>query len=157
MQPVPLVQCPLEPLHPSMLCLLRSAKRRGAAEAAPAVWYCFGLCCVGAVLGVLVGGYFESCLGLRGEGSEAGGVVGGDVGEDLAVEAVAGELEAVDEGGVAHAVDAAGCIDSYDPEGAELALLLFAAGVGELERALNSLLSGLVELGFGEEITTRSL
>ncbi len=49
----------------------------------------------------------EGCLGLDGEGGEAGGVVGGDVGEDLAVEAVAGQLEAVDEGRVAHAVQLA--------------------------------------------------
>src|SRR5258705_13496336 len=66
------------------------AKRRGAAGAAPAFRYSPNLCCgFGAVLRVLVGGNFESRLGLNGEGSEAGGVVGGDVGEDLAVEAVA--------------------------------------------------------------------
>ena len=99
----------------------------------------------------------QGCLGLDGEGGEAGGVVGGDVGEDLAIEAVAGQLEAVDEGRVAHAVQLAGGVDADDPEGAELALLLLAAGVGEHESALDGLLGCLIELGFGEEVTTRAL
>src|SRR5882757_5991792 len=133
-------------------------KRRGATEAAPACWYGYALCCgLGSGLDALVGSSLESCLGLDSEGSEARGVVGGDVCEDLAIQLIAGELEAVDEGGVAHAVVAAGCVDADDPEGAVLALLLFAAGVGELERALDGLLSSLVELGFGEEVTTGAL
>src|ERR1700722_17361106 len=73
---------------------------------------CFG--------GTLVGGFLQGTLGLDGEGGKARGVVGGDVSEDLAVELVAGELEAVDEGGVAHAVDAGGSVDTDDPESAEL-------------------------------------
>src|ERR1700722_18623725 len=90
------------------------------------------LCCgCGALCSVLVGGGLEGGLGLDSESSEASGVVGGDIGEDLAIERIAGELEAVDEGRVAHAVDAAGCVDTFDPEGAVLALLLLAAGVGE--------------------------
>src|SRR5271168_4946643 len=118
----------------------------------------FDLCCgLGAVLGVLICCDLQGGLRLFGEGGEASGVVCGNVGEDLAIERIAGELEAVDEGRVAHAVDAAGRVDTDDPEGAILALLLLAAGVGELERPLDGLLSGLVELGFSEEVTTRAL
>jgi hypothetical protein len=51
----------------------------------------------------------------------------------------------------------AGGADADDPEGAELALLLLAAGVGKLEAALDGFLGCLVELGFGEEVTTRAL
>src|ERR1700733_1611515 len=110
-----------------------------------------------AICGVLVCCNLQGCLCLHGKSGKASCVVGGDIGEDLAVELIAGELEAVDEGRVAHAVDAAGCVDADDPESAELALLLFTAGVGELKSALDGFLSGLVELGFGEEVTTRAL
>src|SRR5580704_14965298 len=131
-------------------------KRRGRSHASSQ--YSFHLCCaLRAVLSVLVRGNLQGCLGLNGKGSKACGVVGSDIGENLAIQAVAGELEAVDKGRVAHTIVAASCVDADDPEGAVLALLLFAAGVGELERALDCLLSGLVELGFGKEITTRAL
>jgi len=109
----------------------------------------------GLFAGGLCGG--KRVLGRDGEGGEAGGVVGGDVGEDLAIEGVAGELETVDEGRVAHAVEAAGGVDTDDPESAILALLLLTAGVGEHESALDGLLCCLIELGFREEVTTRAL
>src|ERR1700742_1655847 len=51
-------------------------------------------------------GALEPGLGLHSKCGETCGVVGGDVGEDLAVEAVASLLEAVDKGGIAHNVDA---------------------------------------------------
>jgi hypothetical protein len=107
--------------------------------------------------GVRLGRGGASGLGDFGEGGETGGIVGGDVGEDLTVEGVAGELEAVDEGGVAHAVLESGGADADDPKRAILALLLLAAGVGELESALDGFLSGLVELGFGEEVAAGAL
>src|ERR1700729_2592059 len=90
-------------------------------------------------------GGFEGCLGLDREGGEACGVVGGDVGEDLAVELIASLLEAVDEGRVAHAVQLGGGADTDDPEGAELTLLLLATGVGEHESALDGFLCCLIE------------
>src|ERR1700677_2535513 len=85
--------------------------------------------CGSLIFRVLVSGLLKSRLGLHGESGKARGVVGGNVSEDLAIEAIAGELEAIDKGRVAHAIVAAGCIDTDDPEGAILALLLFAAGV----------------------------
>ncbi len=45
-----------------------------------------------------------------------------------------------------------GGADADDPERAVLALFLFAAGVGELQSALDGFLGSLVELGFGEEV-----
>src|ERR1700744_1217975 len=103
--------------------------------------------CIASSQGCLGGDLLGGCergLSLCGESGEAGGIGDGDLGEDLAIEAVACLLEAVDEGGVAHAVDAAGCVDTDDPERAVLTLLLFTAGVGELESALDGFLSSLV-------------
>jgi len=114
-------------------------------------------CCGSLIFCVLVSGRLKGRLSLHGEGGKARGVVSGNVGEDLAIEAIAGELEAVDEGRVAHAIVAAGSVDADDPEGAVLTLLLFTTGVGELESALDGFLSSLVELGLGEEVTTRAL
>src|SRR6185437_13142035 len=116
--------------------------------------YTGNLCCG---CGTCVLRCLQCCLGLLGESGKAGGVVGGDVGKDLAVQTVAGQLEAVDEGRVAHAVDAAGRVDTDDPESAVLPLLLLAAGVREHESALDGLLRCLIELGFCEEVTTRAL
>src|SRR6185437_7718675 len=83
--------------------------------------------------------------------AEAGGVVHGDVGQDLAVERDAGELQAVHELAVADLVLAGGGADADDPELAELALALLAPAVGELERALAGFLRRAVQLALGEE------
>ena len=99
----------------------------------------------------------ESGLGLLHQLGKARGVVHGDVGEDLAIELDAGLLEAVDELRVAGAVQLGSGGDADDPERAELALLLAAAGVGELEAALDGFLGCLVELGFCEEVTACAL
>ena len=84
-------------------------------------------------LGAFVCCILQSCLSLNGESSETGSVVSGDVGEDLAIEAVAGKFKTVDERRVAHAVDPARGVDADDPESAILALLLFAAGIGKFQ------------------------
>ncbi len=99
----------------------------------------------------------ESSFGLCGQSSKACRIVGGNVGKDLAVQAVARLLEAVDERRVAHTVQTRRCADTHNPQRAELALLLLAANVGKLQPALNCFLGGLVELGFGEEVTACAL
>src|SRR5579871_2012902 len=81
----------------------------------------------------------------------------GDVGQNLAIQFHAGFLEPVNELRVAGAVQLAGSRDAHDPQRAELALLLLAAGVGKLEAALDGFLGSLVELGFREEVTACSL
>ena len=69
------------------------------------------------------------CLSLRRLGlfcqlGKAGGVLHGDVGQDLAVQLDAGLLQSVDELRVAGAVQLGGGGDADDPQRAELALLL---------------------------------
>src|ERR1700712_1054143 len=102
-------------------------------------------------------GGLEAGLRLGRESSETERVVGGDVSKDLAIQAVAGVLEAIDKGRVAHTIDASSGANADDPERAELALFLFTADVGEFQAAFNGFLGCLVELGFGEEVATRAL
>src|ERR1017187_6529577 len=94
----------------------------------------------------------ERGLGRPSQRGKAGGIVGCDVREDLAIQRIAGQLEPVDEGRVAYAVGVAGRVDADDPQRAKLALLLLAPGVGKLQAAFDGLLRCLVELGFGEEV-----
>src|ERR1017187_8226441 len=94
----------------------------------------------------------ERRLGRPSQRGKAGGIVGRDVREDLAIQRIAGQLEPVDEGRVAYAVGVAGRFDADDPQRAKLALLLLAPGVGKLQAAFDGLLRCLVELGFGEEV-----
>src|SRR5208282_2290833 len=105
------------------------------------------LCCLGGV------GRF----GLLGQLGKPRGVVDSNVCQDLAIQLDAGLLQSTDELRVASAVQLGGCRDAHDPQGAELALLLAATGVGKLKAALDSFLSGLIELGFGKEVTARAI
>ena len=68
------------------------------------------------------------------------GVVRRNVSQDLAVQLHAGLLEAADELVIADALGARCRANADDPDGAVLALLLLAAGVGKLEAALYGLL-----------------
>jgi hypothetical protein len=99
----------------------------------------------------------EGGFGLLSKFGKSGGVLDGDVGEDLAIKLDASLFQSVDELRVAGAVGLGGGRDADDPQGAELALLLLAAGVGELEAALDGFLGCLVELGFSKEVSTSSL
>src|SRR5436305_14056953 len=99
--------------------------------------------------------YLRCCAGglrLLGQLGKACRILQGDIGEHLAVELDACSLQSVDEVAVGQAVQAGGGADADDPDGAELALLLLASGVGELQSALHRFLRSLVELGFCEEI-----
>src|SRR4051794_41977565 len=78
---------------------------------------------------VLGGSGRRRLTGGVGESREGLGVADGDVREDLAVELDAGELEAVHELSVAHAVLPRGGVDARDPQAAEVALAV-AAGPG---------------------------
>src|SRR4051812_49918972 len=68
--------------------------------------------------------------GALGESAEGLGVAHGDVSQHLAVELDAGELQAVDEGAVAHAVLARSGVDADDPQAAEVALAVAAVAGG---------------------------
>src|SRR3981189_3098181 len=76
------------------------------------------------------------CSGCRrltgglGKSAEGLGIARGDGGQDLAVQLDAGQLEAVDERAVGHAVQARGGVDALDPQAAEVALAVAAVAVG---------------------------
>ena len=99
----------------------------------------------------------ERALGLLNQLGEAGGVLDGDISQNLAIQLGAGLLQAVDELRVAGVVQLAGSRDTNDPQRSVLALLLLAAGIGKLQAALDGFLRCLVELGFRKEISTCSL
>src|SRR5690349_20927944 len=69
----------------------------------------------------------------------------GEIGEDLAVEADVGLLEAVHEVAVAEAVGAGAGVDARDPQLAKVALLLAAIAIGVLPGVVHRLLGGLDE------------
>src|SRR5260221_561887 len=79
----------------------------------------------------------DSALGLFGEARKRGCVVHRQVREDLAVQLNAGNFQTVDELAVAHPTQFGGGADADNPQRAVLALLLLAAGIGKLQRAID--------------------
>src|SRR3712207_6433075 len=71
----------------------------------------------------------RSLSGALGESAEGLGIAHGDVGQDLAVQLDAGELQAVHERAVGHALEARGGVDAGDPQAAEVALAVAAVPV----------------------------
>src|ERR1700733_14022906 len=78
------------------------------------------------------------CVGGRliHQGLEGLGLVHGQIGEDLAVDLDPGLGKPADKSAVGQTVEAAACVDALDPEGAEIALLLLAADIVVLQRAI---------------------
>src|SRR5690242_7211495 len=72
---------------------------------------------------------FQSLLGLGDDGGERGGVLNGEIREDLAVGFDTGGLEAFDEAGVGQTFVTNGGADTSDPEAAELALPLLTVAI----------------------------
>ena len=79
------------------------------------------------------------------------------VGEALAIQSDAGGLQAVDQLTVGQAVQARGGVDAHDPQAAEVALLAAAAGVGVVQRLVDGLLGGLIQLALGGVEPLRAL
>src|SRR3954469_10284746 len=98
-------------------------------------------------------GGVEGCLGRRGlsgalgKSAEGLGIAHGDVGQHLAVQLDARQLQAVDERRVRHALGARGGVDARDPEAAEVALAVAAVavrvGVRLHDRFLGALVGGV--------------
>jgi len=80
---------------------------------------------------------------------KCGFIVQCDIGQHLAVKIHSGGFDAMKELAVRNAGIAARGVDSDDPQGTVIALLYFAAFVGELESALDSLLRRTVQLALG--------
>src|SRR4051794_3392138 len=79
-----------------------------------------------------------------GKASEGLGVADGDVGQHLAVQLDAGQLEPVHEGPVAHPVLPRGGVDAGDPQAAEVALAVAAIAIGVGVRLDQRFLGALV-------------
>ena len=73
--------------------------------------------------------------------------------EHLAVHVDAGELQAVHEGGIVHAVHLAACADTGDPELTEVSLLLLAADVSVAAGLHELLVCHLIVTGLIAPIT----
>jgi hypothetical protein len=95
----------------------------------------------------------QCSLGLLDEAFKGAGIVDRQVGKDLAIQFYAAFFQPVDELAVTHPIHFGSCGDAHDPQGAVLALFLFAAGVCEFEAALDRFFGGAVQFGFCEEIT----
>src|SRR5436190_11044441 len=90
-----------------------------------------------------------SGLGLARELGKSGRARDGDLGQALAVERDAGRLQALDELSVRQAVLARGGVDADDPQAAEVALLAPAADERVLQRGVDRLFRGAIELALG--------
>ena len=102
----------------------------------------------------------ESGLGFLGQLSQLSerlGVVHSQVGQHLAVDLNALLLQAVDQGGIVHAVQTSGSVDAGDPQGAELALTQLAAGVSIAQGAANLLAGSAILLGLRAKVALRQL
>src|SRR4051794_558944 len=81
----------------------------------------------------------QRALGLRDDRAERFGLVHRDVGEHLAVEGDAGEVQRVDELAVGQPLGANRGVDALDPQSAEAPLLHLAVAVGVLAGLLDRL------------------
>ena len=86
----------------------------------------------------------DGSLGLLRQHRERGGIGNRQLGQHLAVDVDAGNLQAVDQLGIAQAVDAGGRVDAGDPQAAEVALFQLATDVGVAQRT--ALLNSMVPL-----------
>ena len=94
-------------------------------------------------------------FGLLGERRERGGARDGELRQALAIERDAGVLQAVDELPVGEAVLARGGVDADDPQPAEIALLAAAADERVLERGVDRLFRGAIQLALVGVIALR--
>src|ERR1700738_3633326 len=85
-------------------------------------------------------------LGLLGEARKRRRTRDGELRQALAVERHTGVLQPVDELAVGQAVFARGGVDPHHPQAAEIALLSAAPDERVLERGVNRLLRGAVQL-----------
>lgn len=91
----------------------------------------------------------ERSLHLPGDLRELGFVRGSGFGEDFTVQSEARQLQPVHKCAVGETGGARCGADTNDPKRTEIAFLALAAGIGELERALDGFLRGTVQLALG--------
>src|ERR1700678_3708555 len=75
-------------------------------------------------------------------------ILNSQIREDLTIELDSGFLQSADELVVVQSIQAGGGADAHDPDRPVLALLLLAAGVGKLQRAIDGFFCRTVEFGF---------
>jgi len=74
------------------------------------------------------------------------GVAHGEFGQNLAVQFDAGSLQAVDKAAVRHFIDAAGSVDSGDPESSEFTAAFAAIDIRMVEGVQNGLFGDLLDI-----------
>jgi hypothetical protein len=89
-------------------------------------------------------GSLDECL-------ESSGVIDGDIGEHLAVQADTSPLETADELAVRNIRSTASRVDPNDPQRAEIALFETASDEAVAESLFNGFLGCAIQLGLGEE------
>ncbi len=105
-------------------------------------------------LGGLGGGLgLQRVLGFGDQAGKGDLVADGEVGQDLAVELDVGGVQTLDEAAVADAVGARGGVQTNDPDGAEVALLLAAGTEGVEPGVMDGFFRVAEELGFVTEVT----
>ncbi len=100
-------------------------------------------------------GESEGGLCLHRDGAESGGIVNGQIREHLAIDLELCFQQPVDQTAVGQAVQACGCVDTRNPQRAELALFLAAVAIGVLARLDDCLLGGPIDLAAGVVIALR--
>ena len=90
-------------------------------------------------------------LHLVNDSLESGGIVEREVGENLTVDLDTGLVDQAHELGIGEILETSSCIDTLDPEGAEIALFLLAVAIGVGETLLPGVLS------YGPHIATASI
>ncbi len=93
-------------------------------------------------------------LHLVNHGLESGGVVESEVGEHLAVDLYTGFVDETHELGVGKILKTGGCVDTLDPEGTEVVLLVLAVAVGVGETLFPGVLGYGPHVAAASEVTT---
>ena len=103
--------------------------------------------------GVCYGNGLSGILHLVNNSLESGGVVEGEVSENLAVDLDAGLVDKTHELGVRKVLHAGGSVDTLNPKSAEVALLVLAVAVSVGETLFPSILGNGPHVFAAAEIT----
>src|ERR671923_1636429 len=99
----------------------------------------------------------ESALRLLGEALKGAGIIDGQISKNFAIQLHATLLQTVDELAVAQPVLLGCSPNTYDPQRAELAFFLAAAGVGKFQPTLDRFFGRAIELGFSKKVAAGAI
>ena len=104
-------------------------------------------------LGYIAESHRSGVLHLLYDGLESGGIVEGEVGENLAVDLYACFVNETHELRVAEILHAGGSVDTLDPEGTEVAFLVLAVAIGICKTFFPSVLGYGPHVAAAAEVT----